>query len=303
MARIGCERKIARQENVMILSVFILVFFRAKKMNIVLNKENWVNSPETPILCFLHLPRTGGTTINRMLKFTFGDRAIFHADLVAEYGGEAGLSAALANDNDVCHGALLVTGHYGVAHPLVVQAPRPVGIAAILRQPLERIVSLYDYIRGTPDHPEHAALSLLTLNQALDAVPEFAVHCRDAQLRTLFNATDRHGITAALQRYPYLLGRMEALDVFAQRLLATFGRTLGGVLPRFNERPVLAGVAPARSQADYATALARLERQNRAELEFFARLPSIFATMPRPAMPLMGVSSIFPVHIRSRETY
>lgn len=259
-------------------------------MTVILKEKFTAPMPGMPILCFLHLPRTGGTTINRLLKYTFGDRAFFHADLVAEHGGEAGLATALANDNGIYGRAMLLTGHYGVAHPLVEQAPRPVAIAAIIRQPLERIVSLYDYIRGTPDHPEHAALSLLTLNQALDAVPEFAVHCQDAQLRTLFNATDRQGITAALQRYPYLLGRMEALDVFAQRLLASFGLTLSGVLPRFNERPVLAGVAPARSQADYATALARLERQNRAELEFFARLPPIFATMPRPAMALTGAS-------------
>ena len=109
-------------------------------------------------------------------------------------------------------------------------------------------------------------------------------------MRTLFNATDRHGITAALQRYPYLLGRMEALDVFAQRLLALFGLTLAGALPRFNERPVLSGVAPARSQADYATALARLECVNRAELDFFARLPPFFATKPRPAMADAGVA-------------
>lgn len=253
-------------------------------MNTVLNRNIRANSPETPILCFLHLPRTGGTTINRMLKYAFGDRAVFHADLIAEYGGEARLAAALANDAGIYDRALLVAGHYGAAHPLVLHAPRPVGIAAVLRQPLERIVSLYDYIRGTPDHPEHAKLSALTLNQALDAVPEFAVHCRNAQLCTVFDAADRHGITAALQRYPYLLGRMEALEPFAERLLAQFGLTLGGALPRFNERPALAGVVPARSQADYATALARLECLNRAELEFFACLPPIFATRPRPVM-------------------
>ncbi len=259
-------------------------------MTIVLKEDFADPISGMPILCFLHLPRTGGTTINRMLKYTFGDRAFFHADLVAEYGGEAGLAAALAKDKGMYPQAILIAGHYGVAHPLVEYAPRPVAIAAIIRQPLERIVSLYDYIRGTPDHPEHAALSALTLNQALDAVPEFAVHCQDAQLRTLFNATDRHGITAALQRHPYLLGRMEALDVFAQRLLALFGLTLAGALPLFNERPVLAGVAPARSQADYATALARLECLNRAELDFFARLPLILTTMPRPAMALARAS-------------
>jgi hypothetical protein len=253
-------------------------------MNTVLNRNIWANSPETPILCFLHLPRTGGTTINRMLKYAFGDRAIFHADLIAEYGGEGGLAAALTNDAGIYDRALLVAGHFGVAHPLVTLSPRPIGIAAVLRHPLERIVSLYDYIRGTPDHPEHAALCVLSLYQALDAVPEFAVHCRNAQLLTLFNTTERDGINGALRRRPYLLGRMEALEPFAQRLLALFGLTLGGALPRFNERPALAGMAPARSQADFATALARLEGLNQAELEFFAHLPPIFASRPKAAL-------------------
>lgn len=266
----------------MILAVFLWFFFKDKEMNRTLIKEIWVNSPEPPILCFLHLPRTGGTTVNRMFTYSFGDRAFFHAGLVAKYGGEAGLAAVLTRDKSVYRQALLITGHYGVTHPLVVQAPRPVAIAAVLRQPLERIVSLYDYIRGTPDHPEHAALSALTLNQALDSVTDFAVHCRNAQLRTLFNATDPHGIRSALQCYPYLLGRMDALELFSQRLLGLFGLKLGGTLPRFNERPVLAGVVPARSQADYATALARLESLNRAELDFFARLPPTFLTRPRP---------------------
>jgi hypothetical protein len=253
-------------------------------MNVVLRQDIAALAPETPILCFLHLPRTGGTTINRMLKYVFDHRAVFHGDLLAEYGGEGGLAAALAKGERMDHRAALITGHYGVAHPLVLHMRRPVAFAAVMRHPIERIVSLYDYIRGTPDHPEHAALRTLTLHQALDALPEFAVHCRDAQLRTLFNATDQAGIIAALRRCPYLLARMEALDVFADRLLALFGRRLGGHLPRSNERPVLAGVAPAVSQPDYAAALARLAADNRAELAFYARLPPIFSSFPKPAL-------------------
>jgi hypothetical protein len=259
-------------------------------MTVVLRENIASLSPETPILCFLHLPRTGGTTINRMLRYAFGDRAIFHADLVAKYGSEAGLAAALARGQCVDRRAVLISGHYGVAHPLVLHSERPIGVAAVLRQPLQRITSLYDYIRGTPDHPEHAALSSLTLNQALDSVPDFAVHCRNAQLRTLFDATAQADITAALHRHPYLLGRMEALEPFAQRLLGLFGLTLGGRLPRFNERPALMGVAPARTQPDYATALARLERDNRAELDFYARLPPIFASRPKHAMVHAGAA-------------
>jgi hypothetical protein len=252
-------------------------------MNVVLTENLTALLPERPILLFLHLPRTGGSTINRMLKYTFGHRAIFHADLLAAHGGEGGLAAALAQGERMDQGAALITGHFGVAHPLVLHMPRPVAFAAVMRDPIERIVSLYDYIRGTPAHPEHAALRTLTLHQALDAVPEFAVHCRDAQLLTLFNATGQAGIMAALRRYPYLLARMEALDVFANRLLGLFGRRLGGPLPRSNERPVLAGVAPAVYQPDYAAALARLAADNRAELAFYDRLPPIFSSAPKPA--------------------
>ena len=259
-------------------------------MNLVLNEQIANRQGSIPILYFLHLPRTGGTTINRMLKYTFGDRAIFHADLMADHGGEAGLSAALACENGIHHRALTVAGHFGVAHPLVALSPRPIGIAAVLRQPLERIVSLYDYMRGTPDHPEHAALRRLSLNQALDAVPSFAQHCRNAQLITLFNATERDQINGAFRRCPYLLGRMEALDLFAQRLLALFGLRLGGALPRFNERPALERMTPARFQPDYAAALARLEADNQAELAFFARLPPILATRPSPALVAAGAS-------------
>jgi hypothetical protein len=114
----------------------------------------------------------------------------------------------------------------------------------------------------------------------MDAVPNFAAHCRNAQLQTLFGATDQRGIMAAFNRYPYLLGRMDALEAFAQRLLASFGLTLGGALPRFNERLCLPGVAPAQQQPDYASAVARLVQENRAELAFFAQLPAVFSSRP-----------------------
>jgi hypothetical protein len=250
-------------------------------MTAILRENLTIPLHGSPLLYFLHLPRTGGTTINRMLKYTFGDRAIFHAALLAEHGGEAGLSAALTGQaQGLYHRAILVTGHFGIAHPLVRRSPRPIAIAAVLRQPVERIVSLYDYIRGTPNHPEHAALSVVSLNQALDAVPGFAVHCQNAQLRTLFNTTERDGVRMALRRHPYLLGRLEALEGFAQRLLAPFGFTLGGALPRCNERPRFADVVPACSQPDYTTALARLTACNRAELAFFAELPPIYSNLP-----------------------
>ena len=145
-------------------------------MNALLSKNLWFHQNENPILCFLHLPRTGGSTLNRVLKYAFQDRAIFHADLLVEHGGEAGLSAAFS-DGQAIYGKALI-----------------------------------------------------------------------------------------------------------------FGLALGGTLPRCNERPVMAGIAPARSQPDYATALARLEGCNRAELDFFARLPPIFASMPKPILAATGAA-------------
>ena len=243
-----------------------------------------------PILCFFHIPRTGGTTLNRMFSWVLRDHAVFHGALLAKWGGEAGLAAVLKSDSQIYERMILLTGHYGLAHPLVCHAPRPIRIAAVLRHPLERIVSLYDYIRGRPDHPEHSLLSKLSLNQAMDTDLPFANHCINAQLRILFNAQDQNGIAAALHRHPYLLGRMDALDAFARTLIGLFGVTLAESLPRFNQRPILPGVIPARAEADYAVALARLEGYNRAELEFFARMPPIFASKPKRSFPEQGAA-------------
>ena len=107
------------QENIIISAVILWVGNTTKEMNALLKENIAAFGPDMPILCFLHLPRTAGSTLNRLLKYTFGDRAIFHADLLAAYGGEAGLSATLAKDKALYQGMMILTGHYGVAHPLV----------------------------------------------------------------------------------------------------------------------------------------------------------------------------------------
>ena len=88
------------QENIIISAVILWVGNTTKEMNALLKENIAAFGPDMPILCFLHLPRTAGSTLNRLLKYTFGDRAIFHADLLAAYGGEAGLSATLAKRSE-----------------------------------------------------------------------------------------------------------------------------------------------------------------------------------------------------------
>ena len=255
-------------------------------MNVALSPYNQIYTDQKTILCFLHIPKTGGTTINYLLKSALGSRVLFHESLLHACGGDAAMDGFLRGHPQFYEGVRAIVGHYGVDHALVRQAPRAVLLAGVMRPSLPRIIALYDYIRCRPDHPEHAALRDLSLYQALARVPAFAAHCSNAQLRTLFGAIDPPGVAAALRRYPYLLGQMAHLEAFAARLLAACGVRLVGQVPRLNERREGPGFMPASTQPDFPAAMARLQALNAAEIAFMARLPPLVAFRPREAVPI-----------------
>ena len=170
---------------------------------------------------FLHVPKTAGTTLNALVAGLFPGAAAYHQALVDRAGGEAALAAAIARDRGFYDGLLAVVGHFGARHPLVAGAERRgrrAVLLAVLREPVERVVSLYEYIRRREDHPIHREARGRTLLRCFAELPSFRANATDAQLHQVFGTADPDGVRAALEAREYVLGRFDRLAAFVAAL-------------------------------------------------------------------------------------
>jgi hypothetical protein len=112
-----------------------------------------VQLTEDHVLLFVHIPKTGGVTLTRLLRRRFPDEQVLpitdrrdHAKMLRELDPEA-----LAKIRLVAGHFWFGPGDRGV-HDLL--DPNPVKIT-LLRDPVDRAISSYRHIAGRPGHPAH----------------------------------------------------------------------------------------------------------------------------------------------------
>ena len=100
-----------------------------------------------PVLVFTHIPKAAGTTLVDIIRSEFGERQILNRHKL----NEAEWTAQLRK---IEPGIRVIVGHarYGVHR----EVARPCRYFTVLRDPVERAISLYSYIRSTPAHVRHA---------------------------------------------------------------------------------------------------------------------------------------------------
>ncbi|MEM1235983.1 MAG: hypothetical protein AAGI10_03360 [Pseudomonadota bacterium] len=103
-------------------------------------------------LVLLHIPKTAGTTLGHLLKAAHPDAPTLDGLAVAQ---------RLRKMSDAARRDLrLVLGH--ISHSACQLIPGPKRLISVLRMPGPRVLSYYEFIARSPNHPDHA---LITQNQ------------------------------------------------------------------------------------------------------------------------------------------
>jgi hypothetical protein len=203
------------------------------------------------------VPRTGGISVGRALTVALGDREIVRANTRSD------LAAAVERGADVG----LVSGHFPWGlHELL---PEHVYFVA-LRDPVERVRSLYDYIRVVTVHPRHK----LFLENSLEGLlkkPKMRAMLSNGQVRQIgaWRRGEEEMGPAIMERAWENLCRDDVVVTFTDRIdagLQLLGERIGKPIPPLRKSMNKVGRTPIGENV-----LADLRQMNELDSELYRR--------------------------------
>jgi hypothetical protein len=160
-------------------------------------------------LAFIHVPRTGGTAVQHHLESIAGRAKVVRVELPPDFLGQ------LAD----LRSSQIVLGHF--FYPVVRLLPGA-EVATVVRDPVERTISVWEYLQWQTHHPDHRLLA----SRGIRSIDEFATdghlagHVRDNQTWLLGMEYDLEAIVAALEAGEIDLQEARRLAVEAQSVRA-----------------------------------------------------------------------------------
>lgn len=111
---------------------------------------------EAPLLIHLHMPKTGGTTLKKIIRKNYPKQNVF--DVYVDRKHLSSRLAELAEKQVQC-----IQGHFPFGVHQFFQQPST--YITILRDPVDRIISEYYFIRSIPWHSLHPKVSNMSLQE------------------------------------------------------------------------------------------------------------------------------------------
>lgn len=108
-------------------------------------------------LAFVHTPKTGGTSITRVLRERYKLLELNTPDQIKAF---LAMSDGARNESDIAVGHM----PFGIHRYL----PK-VKLATFVRNPVDRVISDYFYVHGAESHPMHSRVRSMTLRQYVES--------------------------------------------------------------------------------------------------------------------------------------
>lgn len=241
---------------------------------------------------FLHIPKTAGTTLIKVLDRHYPAHRVYSLGLDAHAAVKAFKMLPLAERQQI----RLLRGHmpFGLHSDL----PQPSTYVTVLRDPIERVISEYYFILRTPQHYLYDVVvkNKMSLKALLES--EVALMMNDGQTRLLSGVWGEIGFgdcSAAdlalakqnLSQHFSVVGLTERFD----ETLLLLKRTLGWRRSIFYRRQNVDANRPNRHALDAGT-LALVAEVNRHDLALYAHAQTLFTAQ------LEGQSRLFPLQVK-----
>jgi hypothetical protein len=169
---------------------------------------------------FLHIPKAAGMSLYRALENVYG------ADVSLRFpqSSEPFRQKFFAMPDSEIARCKLLSGHFDL--PTFLE--RDMGgrmIFAVVREPVERMLSAYGFIRSWNQHPFHATIGKMSIQQYVEYQISYEWR-QNVQCKTLCGCPDFRSAKEMISKNIHLLGAVELLGMFTRALGEALGVSL-----------------------------------------------------------------------------